>query len=106
MSVVHSHLTRPEGHPSPVLPSDGESREDLSDFEREIARKEKILTEGIRMLQERVEELTAEVASLQEQLEQEREDSLRLRRGAMSEAMGHRHESERSEPSLLSRALG
>ena len=65
MSVVHSHLTRQERDPRPGLPlgspPDGERPEDLSDSEREIARKERILTEGIRMLQERIEELTAEV---------------------------------------------
>ena len=111
MSVVHDNLSRQDpGHAQPgplVVQAGAEDRaaDDISRFEREIARKERLLTEGIRQLQHRVRELTEGLEAARTELEQEREDNMCLRQGAMSDAMSSRRGTEKPEPSLLSRAL-
>jgi len=108
VSVVHNNLSRQhltESPPPAIAPPLDEDPNDLSESEREIARKERILAEGIRMLQDRVEELAEQLDQAQKELQQEREDNMRLRRGAMSDAMSPRTEDGKREPSLLSKAL-
>jgi hypothetical protein len=78
---------------------------DASELEREIIRKERLLTEGIRRLEQQVRELSEELGAARQALEQEREDNMRLRRGAMSDAMRPRRGPDESEPTLPSKAL-
>lgn len=112
MSVVHDNLSRKDRGRTRDVPSgaqsgaDDPSADEVSEFDREIARKERLLTEGIRRLQEHVVELTGQLEATRKDLEQEREDNIRLRQGAMSDLMSPKRESETPEQSLLSRALG
>lgn len=107
MSVVHNNLSRGEGRTPGG--DEGVSRPDPppdpGDFEREVQRKEKMLKQGLRQMEEQIARLTAELDAVRRELQKEREDNLRLRQGAMSDRLGPRPTTRSADPSLLSRAL-
>lgn len=127
MSRVHDNLRRDE-ETSPVPPADAHLRdvqpdaqpdlprsalrrpgtgsspveEDSEALVREVRRKERLLTEGIRQLQNSVDDLSRDLETARQNATREKEENARLRRQIGS---SHPPPDERPASSLLSQAM-